>query len=382
MIQKEITKIEASDLQSLVDNAALEGKTLEYKLALPGVKDEQKKEFLADVSSFANASGGDLIIGILSDGESGVPKDVCGIDTTNVDGEIARIDSMIRDGIQPRIPRFQIHSVPLVSGKIVLVLRFGRSELSPHRVTYKGHDKFYSRSSNGKYPLDVTELRNAFVLSQATADRIRSFREDRISRIIANETPVTLGNDAKIALHLIPLGCFDHGDRFDIFLFQNDPGLLAPIANWGFSKRINLDGFVTYADSRPVPHSYVQFFRNGILEAVDATLLYSGEGDKNFNSIMLEGEIIKSTRRYLATLKTVGVELPVALFLSLVNVKGYALYHERGPWYLDSRRIDREILLLPEVQVDSYEMKPQDILRVPFDALWNASGYVKCLNEW
>jgi hypothetical protein len=43
----------------LVDNQVSEHKTIEYKEALLGNADGDKKEFLADVSSFANESGGD-----------------------------------------------------------------------------------------------------------------------------------------------------------------------------------------------------------------------------------------------------------------------------------------------------------------------------------
>ncbi|MCD6594362.1 ATP-binding protein, partial [bacterium] len=67
MIAKNIDQISEEDLQALIDNSVLEGKTIEYKQSLPGNSDSDKKEFLADISSFANASGGDLIYGILED---------------------------------------------------------------------------------------------------------------------------------------------------------------------------------------------------------------------------------------------------------------------------------------------------------------------------
>jgi predicted HTH transcriptional regulator len=66
-----LESIKESDLQALVDNQVSERKTIEYKEALSGNADGDKKEFLADVSSFANASGGDLIYGIKE--QSGVP---------------------------------------------------------------------------------------------------------------------------------------------------------------------------------------------------------------------------------------------------------------------------------------------------------------------
>jgi len=64
MINKHIDKIEFNDLEQLQSNVVLEGKTIEYKKLLPTNSDADRKEFLTDISSFSNASGGDLIFGI------------------------------------------------------------------------------------------------------------------------------------------------------------------------------------------------------------------------------------------------------------------------------------------------------------------------------
>lgn len=74
MIQKNIDEITEEDLQALIDNSVLESKSIEYKQSLPGNSDSEKKEFLADVSSFANASGGDLIYGIIEDRNTRIPE--------------------------------------------------------------------------------------------------------------------------------------------------------------------------------------------------------------------------------------------------------------------------------------------------------------------
>lgn len=53
MIAKDIEEITEEVLQALIDNKVSEQKTIEYKQALPGNSEKDKKEFLADVSSFA-----------------------------------------------------------------------------------------------------------------------------------------------------------------------------------------------------------------------------------------------------------------------------------------------------------------------------------------
>jgi len=63
-LEKDLQLIQEADLEELIKNKVPEGKTTEYKQVLPGSSDADKKEFLADVSSFANAAGGHLLYGI------------------------------------------------------------------------------------------------------------------------------------------------------------------------------------------------------------------------------------------------------------------------------------------------------------------------------
>lgn len=59
MIGKDFDSIEKEDICALVTNQVTEKRNLEYKQELPQRSDKDSKEFLADVSSFANAGGGD-----------------------------------------------------------------------------------------------------------------------------------------------------------------------------------------------------------------------------------------------------------------------------------------------------------------------------------
>jgi len=61
---KSLESLEESDLQALIDKEDREKKTIDYKVSLPNNTYDSKKEFLADVSSFANAAGGHLVIGM------------------------------------------------------------------------------------------------------------------------------------------------------------------------------------------------------------------------------------------------------------------------------------------------------------------------------
>jgi len=132
MINKDIEQITKENLQALIDNEVIEHKTIEYKRALPGDSAKEKKEFLADVSSFANASGGDLVYGITEDRQTGKPKALDGLDTENIGQEILRLDNIIRTGIQPRLPSVTISPpIPLENSKLALIVRIPKSWTSP-----------------------------------------------------------------------------------------------------------------------------------------------------------------------------------------------------------------------------------------------------------
>jgi hypothetical protein len=103
----QIDELSELHLQALIDNEVPEGRGIDYKLTLPGTTNDAKKEFLADVSSFANAGGGDIVFGV--DESAGLPTDLQGL-SDNLDEAMLRIESSIRDGIAPRAsPRNRYH---------------------------------------------------------------------------------------------------------------------------------------------------------------------------------------------------------------------------------------------------------------------------------
>ena len=83
MIPKRIEDILVEDFQELIDNSVIETKTKEYKREISYGSDSEKKELLADISSFANTSGGDIYYGITE--TDGIPTSLNGIEIENVD---------------------------------------------------------------------------------------------------------------------------------------------------------------------------------------------------------------------------------------------------------------------------------------------------------
>ena len=379
MINKQLEKIGLDDLKQLQSNAVLEGKTIEYKQQLPGGADADRKEFLADVSSFANTSGGDLIFGITE--ENGSPKSIDGVGIENIDEEIRKYENIIRDGIEPRIV-FATHHISLPDKKSVIIFRVNKSWNGPHRVTYKGHDKFYARNSAGKYSLDINELKIAFNLSQTLTEQISKFKIERISQLVANNLPLPFYDGGKIVLHLIPLESFNPNLSIDLNPIISHPEKLRPIYASGWSHRINLEGVLSYSGGRnDKSHSYIQLYRNGIVEAVEGLILSAERESKIIPSITYELELINSLVELLKIEKELGVNVPIAVFLTLIGVKDYEMGVDRGRfWHNEYYKIDREILQLPETIIDSYDTDPKDILRPMFDLIWNTCGFKRSYN--
>lgn len=175
-------------LRALLGEVA-ETRDLDFKRDLPAATPEGKREFLKDVSSLANAGGGDLVYGVDED-ENGVAREIVP-QQFNPDEECLRWEEVLLRGVDPRIPGVQIRAIDVAGGRVLLV-RVPQSWNGPHAVTFGGMLRFYSRHSTGVYGLDVAELRSAFSGGTALADRIRDFRTERLGRIVAGETPVAL----------------------------------------------------------------------------------------------------------------------------------------------------------------------------------------------
>ncbi len=379
MIAKDVAAINEVDLQSLVANAVIEKKTLDYGRMLP-VSEAERLEFLCEISSFANSAGGELVFGITQDGKTGFPCKVEGLNLKNLDQEISRLRNYIEEGIEPIIPSVVIKPVALCNSRVAILVRVQKSWNSPHRVKFKGYNRFYSRNTNGRYELDLGELRVAFAFPDTVAVKIREFREDRISHLLCNETPVPFVKNAKIMLHLMPLVSFMPGKRYDIDKIANQhTPLMAPMFCGTASYRYNLDGFLSYSSTGEISDSYVQLFRNGTIEIVEGYLLKPENGELQIPSVSYEEELIEALPRYLQILKTLNVELPFFAFLTFVGVKGYSM-STAGLHYRGRTPVEKDVLCLPETMVDSYDVPAEKILKPFFDSVWNACGFDRSLN--
>ena len=392
MITKTFDQIEAADIQALIRDQTSEGKTLEYKQELPGRTDKAKKEFLTDIISFANAAGGDIIYGIEEQRDAngkttGIPKDAPGLEGINADEEIRRLENMIRDSIEPRIPGIHIKSIPGFPKGPILIIRIPQSWVAPHLLrTGQGSYRIFTRSSAGKRPLDVTELRSMFVASVSLRQRIQNIRDDRLAKILAGETPVAMSEGGKVVLHVISVQKLMSDEQIDPRMVRelleiNGLRLIGNRSGYPSTGRLNLDGFVGYwTGGEPRVLSYTQIFRDGYIEAVNMDLVDSPLAKNIISISLLERGIIYQGFEYLNIFKQLGVDPPFVIFISLLNVKGFSF--SQGP-VSDNHVIDRDHVLLPELLLEKYPETPEEwarILQSTFDILWQAVGFERSMS--
>lgn len=375
LIWKSIESLSKDDLEEAIRNGLSERQRLEYKLGLPGDSDGDKKEFLADVSSFANSSGGRIFYGIRAD--DGVPIEITGIDGSVNERDSLRLQNLIRDGLDPRAPQIRDCRIPIGDSRSVLVLDITRSWAAPHAVWYKRSGKFYKRHSSGKYQMDVDEIRSAFSAAATVAERAKAFHQSRLSKLLAGDAPIDLEQGAFLVIHALPFSAFDSRFQIDLQNANRHKVELSPIHGDVLDARWNFEGYLTSQSRaqggfRP---SYVQLYRSGIIEAVDSTMLrYWGD---TLHARYLEQLIVNATRRYCSLLMSFDVPPPAFLAVTIRGVGNWSFNHSSGRYLsLDERRcVGHDPLDLPEVTLGSWDEDITLALRPAFDAMWNAAGY-------
>ena len=273
MLPARFDDINAEDILRLVADKVGEHKTLEYKAALKVSNTDDKAEFLSDVSSFANASGGDILFGITDEREgssaTGVPGEVVGLTLANAAAECNRIEQLIRDGIQPRLPVLLVKAIEIPERGHVVLIRVGKSWLAPHMVSYANRTRFFSRnSSTGKVQLDVQQIGAAFAQQRGVGERLRDWKTDRISKAVSGDGPVQLSG-AQLLFHFIPAAAITEDAValprvFDTNAWGNGRLLMCLSAEW---RHYNADG-ILYVSKRTSENaqSYLQVFKDGALE--------------------------------------------------------------------------------------------------------------------
>jgi len=382
LFYKRLEDINEDDILSLIENAEPEGKYLDYKEKLPEDKNNDKIEFCKDVVSFANAEGGIIIYGIKENknesDKTGLPGEIVGVEIENYDKLIQKLENWIRVFIEPRFSGVYFRQLEVKKKKILLV-KIIKSWYGPHWV--RDDNRFHIRTNSGRQQMSIDELRTAFNLSDTRIERIRKFIYERVSMIYTNEFYYPLKEGPKLIFHTIPLYAFESRSYKPLteipqFVDEKLSGFIAV-------KRINLDGcFYYYKDNQKLK-SYIQLFRNFIIEYVDTSYFGMKEisqGEKIYYlRSTYESSLIELLKLFIEIYKELSIPTPILIFLTLVNVEKCKIRTING--HDSIYYFDRDIVNIPEIIVENYDDEPPEkILKPCFDAVWNACGFLRSFN--
>lgn len=187
--------ISVEELQQLVEDHVAEDRYLDFKQEAYAQSDRGTRELLKDVTAFANADGGYIVIGAEENGE-GRASALCNIE----DPEAARQSMIDRclTKIEPRLTQLDI-GVFNVDGTNVIVVKVPESDRKPHCAKPDAeHHYFWRRYEDGNKLMTTAEIRECLEgdrVERALAEIHRELGVVRQEYIVARESSQEISED-------------------------------------------------------------------------------------------------------------------------------------------------------------------------------------------
>lgn len=375
-----LDEITEQHLLELIENKIPESHTLEYKRETYKKNDKGKKELLKDLAAFANADGGDLIIGI-AENEDGVATALTGIEKAKIGQELERLEQIARSNFEPKI-EFQMREISLSGDKVALIFRIPASEIGPHRETFNGINRFHVRGSKTTDEPDVEGLRKMFLAPYLREQKIREFVDERLENISKGNGPIPLRGNDFFAIHIVPFRT--HHVRFGYapLTQRHICQTFYPISASSWDYRANLDGVLLHSMEAHAARSYFQIFRNGSIESVCCGFAREANGYYTVQWTWLVKELIEATYRYVNSITNLGVNYPYVIFWSLHGLNNVRpIFGNEFYTGSSAKPFDRDRIYLPELQINEFSDidDARQKLRPSLDTLWQSVGYDRCL---
>ena len=376
---KMVTDITLDDLHELL--GVPESDRLEFKRSPYGRNDEDVREMLRDMTSFANAVGGYLLLGVEQDGED---RAIAIVGIESGEDEAARMLSSCRANIEEQIIGLNFHLVPVDDDRKVLIWHIPRSTRAPHMITFRGLNQFWRRHGRQKDKMSIEEIREACLRVENLRQGIADFLRERRAAVLR-----AVGGNPCFVLTATPLSARDEiVDVTDDAVRDliRKPPYHRP-GGWviGFRDvRPSLNGL---AASRHL-QCRVEVFRTGYLEcqiAVDANFCYQTQCENEMNPFAPAEYVLSFLSMVRGLSNHSGIVDPYVIGVGLLNARGSKLSEQRPGTTGWTTRMEDEIGTWGDA--DHIEL-PLTVLTPPINAgiaakgicdrLWNAFGFEAC----
>jgi hypothetical protein len=181
----------------------------------------------------------------------------------------------------------------------------------------------------------------------------------------------------RLVLHIVPFSAFGSETVLDPKAMEREE--LPPLWSRGYKRGYNVEGYLTtYEGGRA--SSYLQVFRNGIIETVagDVREPYA-IGTLRLRAMHVESEVIQRVSSSMTALSRAEVQTPMLIMLGGVRMDGTMVVGPVDGFAPPSppSLLRKSELHLPAVTIEGYgEMSDYArALKQVFDALWNAADY-------
>ncbi len=373
-VGKRLKDVQRGDLSRLVEDSIPESLWLDYKESLSLDSKDDKKEFLRDVTAFANAQGGLLLYGISEERDStgkstGVPAKITGIEIPNKDKKLLSVQNLLRDGIDERLPTYEIETVSLEDGRHVLALRIRPSFRAPHMVILGRERRFYLRINGANQDMSTAQIRDSVMKTDSFEEGVRKFVNKRLARIrkIANGQPFWV-------LHLIPI--LRNQGQIDVTKREVVNRLCKLRSPLGGNEIHCLEGLKLTSKDPDGNISHTMVFRNGTIEFLDQQTFAYGKAKRLVPYETFHQTVFQCLCAGLQLYREGYLDPPFAISLALGHISGYSLpsFSIRfSPVPVEEDTIQTE----PVLQYDIPEDQP-GILKPLLDVVWNAFGFIRC----
>jgi predicted HTH transcriptional regulator len=221
-----------------------------------GSLESSNKELTKDVTSFANAHGGFILIGIEEDND-GNPKQIIGVE--DVDKNILRIRQVCHANIQPLISGMKIHPVRIDDKKCIIIIYIPDSFEKPHMVLQDY--RCYIRYERGKNPMTIHQIEDAIKGREKNSEKIREFLSKR-----NKELQKLVKNNSAINFSIVPN--FLEKERFDIFSSKTEKAVDYFIRKNLIKSRFipTFDGFIASDGSDETEYRQLLIQSTGYIE--------------------------------------------------------------------------------------------------------------------
>lgn len=324
MIGRLLDEITLADILALQTLGRSEGRTLDFKECFPKADHKGVRDFLADVTAFANTEGGDIIIGVRED-KNGVAAEIIGIDSSGLDEGLRRIDDQLRSCVDPRVPQFHAREIPLGNGRVVLVIRVGASLIAPHRVVFEKSSRFYRRANRGNYEMSTTELRQAFAASSDLPARIRDLHQKAVVASQGEGMPCRVRPGPTAILTIAPVSVLRAARDVNV---TRELAILPPRHTSDIRMIVGLDGVIVHSPIDEKTGSVRSWSVNHRLGYVD--LAWSiGHVDREGHKLVWPKYFVPELKGIIppimARLRNHGIEGPWIAMLTITGAKDYRM---------------------------------------------------------